>query len=220
MIITHSLKTTLSILCTVSFLSGCIATQKVKIDDGNKSSREVIKNVEPLPPSQLTSRESPPPIVQVSNGEQLPSRKKRQSNTQLQSKKQLQLMYISYLKKEGYLPEIDYDGDVKFKKEGNIYFIDVKAQQKDPQYFRIIHFIGRIKNDIERQEVLVAEDHVNSTIKVVKFYTLKDTAWAAVEIFISNREDFKDIFSRIISVLSGGRESFINKIKEIKRQKI
>ncbi|MDM8563335.1 hypothetical protein QUF54_08275, partial [Candidatus Marithioploca araucensis] len=113
----------LSILCTVSFLSGCIATQKVKInDDPNKSSREVIKNVEPLPPRvQLSNRESLPPRVQVSNREPLPSRKKRQSNTQLQSKKQLQLMYINYLKKEGYLPEIDSTLTDKTKVVGNVF---------------------------------------------------------------------------------------------------
>jgi hypothetical protein len=91
MIITHNLKTTLSILCTVSFLSGCIATQKVKIDDGNKSSREVIKNVEPLPPrAQLTSRESPS------------LRKKRQSNTQLQEQNAIFLSGDEAYKKGNY----------------------------------------------------------------------------------------------------------------------
>ena len=205
---TQTLKTTLSILCTVSFLSGCMATQKVKLNDGsNESPRKVITDVEPLPPrAQLTSGELP--------------RKKRQSNTQLQSKKQLQLMYMDYLKKEGYLPEIDSDGDVKFKKEGNSYFIHVEAQQKDLQYFRITHYLGKINNDIERLEVLVAANHVNATIKVVKFSILKDTAQATVEMFVSNVEDFKDIFSRVMSVISGGKESFINKIKEIQKQKV
>jgi hypothetical protein len=149
------------------------------------------------------------------------SGEKAQSNTADPSMQQLQLMYLKYLKKEGYLPEIDSDGDVLFKKEGNSYFIDVRGQQKDPSYFRIIlPGIFRIDNKTERLMVLIAADHVNSTVKVVKFYTVENHTWAAVEIFISKTEDFKDIFPRLMSTLSGGLELFAKKMKELRSQKI
>ncbi|MEK8016873.1 MAG: hypothetical protein VSS75_008390 [Candidatus Parabeggiatoa sp.] len=210
----HTLKTTLSIFCTVSFLSGCLATQEVKVDAEPSS---VTNGAQPL----LTSGESLPSRIRVQSVTQLQPREKRESNTQLQSKEQLQLMYMLYLKREGYLPEIDSDGDIKFKKEGYTYLIDVRAQADDPQYFRIIRpNLWSIDNDIERLEVLVAADYVNSDIKVVKLYTVKDHVWATVEIFISNQEDFKTIFSRLMSVLSGGVENFATKMREIRKEKI
>ncbi|GEM_PF-930414 len=216
---TRTLKTTLSMLCTASFLSGCLATQQVKLDDGpNKPSRERLTNAEqPL----LTNGEPVPSRLPIQPVTQHRPREKPQSNTQRQSLEQLQLMYINYLKREGYLPKIDSDGDIIFKKEGRVYFIAVRAQQKDPNYFRIVRpFFWSIDNETERQAVLAAADHVNSTIKVVKVYTVKDDAWASVEIFVSNREYFKDIFPRLMSVLSGGVRAFAKKMKEVRRTDI
>jgi hypothetical protein len=214
---THTLKTTLSILCTVSFLSGCLATQEVKRDAEPSSMERITNGAQPL----LTGGEPLPSRIQVQSVTQLQPREKRQSNTQLQSKEALQLMYINYLRREGYLPEIDSDGDIRFKKEGQTYLIDVRAQVEDSQYLRILFpNFWSIDNDIERLEVLAVADYVNSDIKVVKLYTVKDHVWATVEIFISNQEDFKDIFSRIMSVLSGGVERFAKKMREIRKQKI
>jgi hypothetical protein len=212
---THTLKTTLSILCTVSFLNGCLATQEVKVDAEPSSMERITNGAQAL----LTSGEPLPSRIQVQSVTQLQPREKRESNTQ--SKEELQLMYMIYLKREGYLPEMDSDGDIRFKKEGHIYLIDVRAQADDPQYLRIIFpNFWSIDNDIERLEVLAAADYVNSTLKVVKVYTVKNNTWAVIEIFISNQEDFKDIFSRIMSVLSGGVERFATKMREIRKQKI
>jgi hypothetical protein len=214
---THTLKTTLSILCTVSFLSGCLATQEVKVDAEPSSMERITNGAQPL----LTSGEPLPSRIQVQSVTPVQPREKRQSNTQLQSKEELQLMYMLYLKREGYLPKMDSDGDIIFKKEGYTYFIDVRAQADDPQYFRIVRpNFWSIENDIERLEVLVAADYVNSSLKVVKVYTRKDNTWATADIFISNQEDFKDIFSRLMSVISLGIERFATKMREIRKQKI
>ena len=210
--IPHTLKIILGILCTVSFLSGCIATQEVKVnDDPNKSSKEGLPNGEIPPPSRPQFQ----PVTQ------LQARKTRQSNTQDQSKDQLQLMYMDYLKKEGYFPKTDSDGDIIFKKEGKLYFIDIRAQQSDPRYFRIVHpSFWSIDNEIERRNVLEVADHINSTRKVMKVYTVEDNTWASIGIFVSNQEDFKVHFSRIMSNLSGGIELFIKEIREVRKQRI
>lgn len=208
---TRTLKTTLSILCSVSLLSGCVATPEVSVDTPpNKPQMERLSSGE-----QFQSPIPVQPAVQRISGE------KTQSNTPDPSMQQLQLMYLNYLKKEGYLPEIDSDGDVLFKKEGKSYFIDVEAQLEDPNYFRIIlPNFWSIENDIERLEVLVAADQVNSTIKIIKVYTVKDNTWASAQIFISNREDFQEFFPRLMSILSGGVELFANKMREIRSKQI
>ncbi|EDN67587.1 conserved hypothetical protein, secreted [Beggiatoa sp. PS] len=214
-----TLKTTLSVLCTVSFLSGCLATQEVKVDTAppTKSSIENIINEE----QGLIAGEPLQSRIQVQSVAQLQSGEKPQSNVQRQSKEQLQLMYTNYLKKEGYFPKIDSDGDVNFKKEGDVYFIDVRSQQEDPQYFRIVHpLFWSIDNEIERQEVLAVADRVNSSVKVVKIYTVKDDTWASVSIFVSNREDFKDSFPRLMSALTTGVKRFVQNMRKIRKQKI
>lgn len=219
---THTLKTTLSILCIASFLNGCLATQEVKevkVDNApNQHTRKRLTNGEqPLNNAErLPSR-----MVQFQSVTQAQPTEKRQSTTPPQFKEQLQLMYLNYLKKEGYVPELDSDGDVKFKKEGYGYFIDISAQERDPHYLRIIFpNFWSIDNDLERLEVLAAADYVNSDIKVVKLYTVKDNVWATVEIFLANKQDFKEIFPRLMSVLSGGIESFAKKMKQIRKQTI
>jgi len=52
------------------------------------------------------------------------------------TKKQLQDMYVSYLRGEGYSPSIDSDGDVNFTAQGQSFYIEVL--EREPQSFRII----------------------------------------------------------------------------------
>ena len=41
---------------------------------------------------------------------------------------------MSFLKEEGYMPEIDSDGDIKFKSEGNDFYVTVSATDENPMY--------------------------------------------------------------------------------------
>jgi hypothetical protein len=199
---THTLKTTLSILCCVGFLNGCTTTPEVSVEEPPK--KPTMERLTDFPPRTQAQR-----VTQQKSEENEPSMK------------QLQTMYLDYLKKEGYPPEIDSDGDVRFKRQGITYFIDVRSQQKDPKYFRIIlPGFWSIDNETEKLMVLIAADQINSTVKVVKIYTVKDHTWAAVEIFVPKPEDFKKIFPRSMSALSGGVELFAKTMRELRKQKI
>lgn len=43
----------------------------------------------------------------------------------------------SFLKQEGFMPEIDSDGDIKFKREGNTYYVRIDKANKSPMYLRL-----------------------------------------------------------------------------------
>ena len=43
----------------------------------------------------------------------------------------------SFLKQEGFMPEIDSDGDIKFKREGNTYYVRIDKANKSPMYVRL-----------------------------------------------------------------------------------
>lgn len=126
---------------------------------------------------------------------------------------QLRKMYQEYLSDEGYKPEVDEDGDVRFKREGKTYFINVEAA--DPECFRLVLAnIWPIESEEERQQVFVVMDHCNAQSKVAKAYMVKDNVWVAIETFIAKPEDFKAIFPRSLSALDHGVSLYAKRMRE------
>ena len=127
--------------------------------------------------------------------------------------KQLQKMYQEFLVDEGFKPEVDEDGDVRFKREGKTYFINVEAE--DPECFRLVLAnIWPIESEDERKLVMVAMDHCNAQAKVAKAYMVKDNVWVAIESFIAKPEDFKAIFKRSLSALDHGVSLYATRMRE------
>ena len=129
------------------------------------------------------------------------------------TKSDLQDIYVSFLKSEGYMASIDGDGDVTFKREGKEYFIGV--DERDPQFFRlVIPNIWPIENEAERQKVLIAAHHSTAVAKCAKVFMVKDNVWVSIEIFVNSPEDFRPLFNRSISALQTGVGSFVEKMRE------
>lgn len=127
------------------------------------------------------------------------------------SEAQLQNMYMEFLTEEGYLPEIDDDGDIRFKYEGRTYFIIVN--ETDQTFFQILlPNIYSIENEEKRAEVLAAADHANALSKVAKVHTVGDNTYVSVELLVATPEDFKKLFKRSMSLMTNGMNNFANKI--------
>jgi len=129
------------------------------------------------------------------------------------NKKELAKMYVDYLSKEGFHPELDKDGDVVFKSEGKTYLII--ADENDPVYFRLIFpNFWAIESEPERQKVLVAADYATGRTKVAKVYTTQNNnVWASIEVFLRKPEDFKEIFQRSMSALQASVANFVEKMR-------
>ena len=122
-------------------------------------------------------------------------------------------MYRMFLDKEGFRPELDSDGDVRFKMEGLTYFVEVDA--RDDAYFRVcLPNIWTIENDQERARVLIACDYANAKSKVAKVFTVRDRVWGSLEIFVPDPEVFRDLFMRCMSALKNVAWNFAEKMKE------
>ncbi len=135
-----------------------------------------------------------------------------QDPTQVRTKESLQDLYSTYLTEEGYKPEIDEDGDVRFKREGKTYFINVDAG--DTASFRLVLAnIWPIESEEERAEVRLAMDHCNALAKVAKAYMVRDNVWVAIETFIARPEDFKVIFERSLSAMDHGVGLFARRMR-------
>lgn len=129
------------------------------------------------------------------------------------NKTELGRMYVDYLRNEGYAPEIDSDGDVKFKKEGKFYFILIS--DKDPEFFRLV-FPGfwSIESESERARVEKAAQHATDKTKVAKVLPVKDNTWALIEMFCSPPESFKPVFERSMNALQTAVATFAEKMRE------
>ncbi|MBM4311584.1 MAG: hypothetical protein FJ119_11665 [Deltaproteobacteria bacterium] len=137
----------------------------------------------------------------------------QEASIQTPSKAALQRLYTNYLTEEGYKPEVDDDGDVRFKREGRLYFIAVS--DKDPEFFRVVLAnIWPIESEKERVQVLVAADESNAKSKVSKVFTVRDNVWVNIELFLARPEDFKGVFKRAMSALDTGVENFAKKMRE------
>lgn len=104
--------------------------------------------------------------------------------------KEKQEMFAEFLRGEGYTPEIDSDGDVRFKKEGGIYFLDV---DDDDEYFRVVYpGLYHIRDSADdHSKTLAACAAATARCKVAKLFLVRDQVWAAVEIFVAKPESFK-----------------------------
>lgn len=129
------------------------------------------------------------------------------------TKDELQELYLSFLKREGYIPKLDEDGDISFKSESKNYYIFI--DEKDPQFFRLV-FPGfwEIENEKERARVLMAASHATWQTKCAKVFMVKDNVWASIEIFVAEPKDFEPVFSRSMAALRTSVSNFVAKMRE------
>jgi hypothetical protein len=122
-------------------------------------------------------------------------------------------LYMEHLTQEGYRPEVDHDGDVRFKKEGGTYYLMVEEQ--DERYFRLIYpNFWSLETPEERAKALEAMGAVNANLKVVKVYPVNNDTTAAVELFLEPHESFKLVFERCIRLVQEAVSQFRGRMRE------
>jgi len=127
-------------------------------------------------------------------------------------KANLQKMYMDYLVTEGYVPKIDPDGDVMFKREGRPYFILV--DETDPMYFSVALGLSSVDTEEEMLKVVLAAHYTNARIKVCKIFTAGKTVWVGVQIFVASPENFKSTFERSLSAIDSGTAVFVSLLQQ------
>lgn len=121
-------------------------------------------------------------------------------------------MYVTYLREQGYQPNVDSDGDVTFKAEGRNFYIAV--DEDDLESFRIIFpSFWEIESEEERLKAYEAAMYATRTTKVARVYiTSWDNTSVDANIFVGKPEDFKLHFRRMIDVILIARRDFIDKM--------
>lgn len=116
-------------------------------------------------------------------------------------------IYVQFLEREGFRPDIDEAGDVMFRCEGRGYYLMV--DDDDPGYFRLLFpNFWSIDSEAEHQRALLAAAEVTAEIKVAKVYVLGDDTQAAAEMFLADPADLARVFDRALGALQGAVRRF------------
>ncbi len=111
-------------------------------------------------------------------------------------------VYLEWLTAEGYRPEIDEDGDVRFKSEGFLMFV---MSSTDPTYLQLLlPNFWSIDDASERAAAHVSANEVNRNLKVAKVFQNEaaDDVSATVEMFVSDPREAIPHLARCLRVLA------------------
>ena len=119
---------------------------------------------------------------------------------------------LNYLKTEGYVPNLDSDGDIHFKYEGGHYF--VCFNNEDTDFFRIIYpKFWSIDDEEEFARVIHAADRATARTKVAKVFTVDNETWGSIELFISDFAQVEKFFPRMMSALKTAINTFLETMR-------
>ena len=107
---------------------------------------------------------------------------------------------LNYLKQEGYMPSIDSDGDVKFKSQGDTYFV-IASDYNDGWYVKVMGLMGA--EDVNVRAVLEACNATVAEYKFVRCYYRAKDADIVYECagYFTNIQQFKALFNNFMSIL-------------------
>ena len=123
----------------------------------------------------------------------------------------LQNIYMENLAKEGYRPEVDEDGDIKFRVLGSNYFIII--DEHDLEFFQI--YTGFWLDDMTMEDAYEMINYANRRSKVAKLsLSTNDKEPGRIivsitaELLVENPRDFADVFPRALSLLANAKNIF------------
>ena len=110
----------------------------------------------------------------------------------------------SYLQEEGYQPSLDSDGDIKFKRQGDVYFICVSATDESPYYVRLSKYFS-YSDKISKSKIALYYEAINQ-YKMIKLITTDDSFIIDAQMYLINSVSFTSIFNKVLSVMDGAEE--------------
>jgi hypothetical protein len=132
----------------------------------------------------------------------------------IMDKQSLEQAYFDFLKEEGYVPEIDGDGDIVFKYQGDKYWIDIDEQ--DLEFFRLC-YLGDwpCETDDEKLKLYKAASKTNAEMKLAKVSILDGEAvWGSIEILTDQPSGVKKYFKRMLKTLHDTIDEFQQNMHE------
>lgn len=113
-------------------------------------------------------------------------------------------VYMEVLREEGYLPKLDTDGDIRFKKEGTEFWLFIN--EDDETYFQLVLPLFQVDEETEMGSTVAAASAVTGQIKAAKvLVTGSGLCVATIEQFLTSPSDLSVLLERYLSVLFAAR---------------
>lgn len=122
---------------------------------------------------------------------------------------------FNFLKEEGFMPEIDKDGDIKFKRQGNFCFVIISETNTSPMYARMERYISVPEQYSEMTSRLAAEQ-LSRRFKAIKccYMASSNTLKMSAEMFLRSSEPFKEVFYQLCSSMDDLKDEIGNALEE------
>lgn len=120
---------------------------------------------------------------------------------------------VNFLKKEGFMPEIDNDGDVKFKKEGSVYYVRVSNNDESP-YFLTLFRAFSYPSNYSREVVKIAANELNF-YKGVKLLCYNQEIRVKAEMYYYDVDAFTGIFYKLLRQIDNLEEDVLNECAKV-----
>lgn len=118
---------------------------------------------------------------------------------------------LDFLTREGFRPEFDEDGDVRFKYEGWTFWVMISD---DPTHLRVAHpNFWPLDDDAERRRALAVAAEVQWRFRVGRLTVLDRTVWATVEAYLPDEHAFEKVLLRNLSALQALVSEFVDAMR-------
>lgn len=114
------------------------------------------------------------------------------------AQKTFQNSIMTFLREEGFSPSVDEDNSLNFKKEGELYWIDIA--DNSPFYVEF-HRSGFNCSDANMSAVILACNKSNKRTKCVKSIVNESSVSIVIEMYCHSSEEFKYIFYKSLKEL-------------------
>ena len=121
-----------------------------------------------------------------------------------QEQEKLRTEIAAYVKKQGYTCENQTDG-LKFKKENNVYYIEIDEEAKSPMYVRVRRYI-KYSEKFDKKKI--AENLNKYNVKYgVKVFCQEKSFVLSAEMFLTKSSEFNYLFDTFMYQLNSAYET-------------
>lgn len=144
----------------------------------------------------------------------LPSMSFAQSDSGFNSEQlSLRTDLFNFLKEEGFMPELDSDGDIKFKSEGQAYYISVSKTDENPMYVVLFRSFSN-PDEYSAETIAMASTKLNF-YKGVKVLCFDKSFRIGAELYVRNAEPVKSTFYKLKGIIDSVKSDFLDECKNV-----
>lgn len=107
---------------------------------------------------------------------------------------------MTFLKEEGFMPEIDSDGDIVFKREGKKWFVSINPKDENPMFLSLFKMYN-YDEKYTKESISPALAELNG-FKGVKIILGNHAFFLRAEIYVVNAEPLKYAFYKLIKQIN------------------